>query len=209
MRRTAVSALFLALPALAGTPAFAQTGVPATSAPTSATPAPPTGGFRAEFLKHWDDLSKKFVDLAQAMPQEKYTWRPGPGVRSVSEVYLHVAGANFGFMTLVGIQPPTPIDRRTFETSTTDRAKVAEYLRQSFEHVRLAVVRMSDADLDKPAKLFGRDTTVRDVLFTLGSHQPEHLGQSIAYARINGVVPPWTAARQAQQAQQQQPKPQQ
>lgn len=168
----------------------------AQGAPPPATAAP-TSGFRAEFLRQLDDVGKKMTDLAQAVPQEKFTWRPAEGVRSVSEVYTHLAGANFRLPRFAGIQPPTGIDRNMEQI--TDKAKVVDALKQSFEHVRQAALQISDADLDKPAKLFGRDTTVRDVFFLIALHQHEHLGQAIAYARMNGVVPPWTAARQAAQ----------
>ncbi len=85
------------------------------------------------------------------------------------------------------------------EKTVTEKAKVVEMLKKSFEHVRQALLSKSDADLDSPAKLFGQETTVRDVLLTTVTHMHEHLGQSIAYARMNGVVPPWTAAEQARQ----------
>ncbi len=167
-------------------------------------PQQPASGFRAEFLRHWADLEKKFVSLAQAMPQEKYGWRPGEGVRSVSEVFVHVAGGNYFLIAPVGVKPPEGLSRDD-EKKITDKSAVVEMLKKSFEHVRQAILKITDADLDKPVKFFGRDATVREVLFYLATHQPEHLGQSIAYARMNSVVPPWTAERQTQQ-QQQKPK---
>jgi uncharacterized damage-inducible protein DinB len=173
--------------------AMAQSGAPA--APTA-----PATGFRADFLADWDEMAKNAVRLAEAMPAEKYTWRP-EGARSVSEIYLHIAGGNFGFMRLLGAQPPAGIDPRTLEKSTTEKAKVVEILKQSFDHVRQTVLNTSDADLDKPVKLFGQPSTIRNVLYIVGTHQHEHFGLTIAYARINGVVPPWTADRQAQQQQ--------
>jgi uncharacterized damage-inducible protein DinB len=172
--------------------------VAVTPAAQAQMPAAPTSGFRADFLHDWDDLANKAVRLAQAMPAEKYTWRPGPGVYSVSEIYLHLANGNFGLPRAIGIQPPAGIDLRTLMTSTTDKAKVVELLKQSFDHVREAVLKTSDADLAKPATMFGQATTVENVLYTLGTHQHEHFGLTIAYARMNGVVPPWTAERQAQ-----------
>lgn len=178
---------------------WAQSGAPA------AAPAAPTG-FRAEFLADWDDFAKKTISLAEAMPAEKYPWRPGEGVRSVSAIYLHIASGNFGLPQAVGIQPPAGVDPRSLEKSTTDKAKVIEILKQSFAHAREAILKTSDADLDKPVKLFGQPATVREVFYVLGTHQHEHFGLCIAYARMNGVVPPWTAERQAQQ-QQQKPKP--
>ena len=176
----------------------------AASAP--AAPAAPPSGFRADFLADWDDLAKKAVSLAEAIPAEKYSWRP-PGARSVSEIYMHIASGNFGFMRLLGVQPPAGIDPSTLEKSVPEKAKAVEILKQSFEHVRQAVRKTSDADLDKPVKFFGQPSTIRNVLYIVGTHQHEHFGLTIAYARINGVVPPWTAARQAQPQQKEKPKP--
>lgn len=197
MKRSLTNALVLALLLAGATAACAQSAAPQ-------APAAPTSGFRADFLADWNDMAEKAVSLAQAMPAGKYNWRP-EGARSVSEIYLHIASGNYGLLRGMGIQPPAGMDPRTLEKSTTDKAKVVEILKQSFDHVRQAVLNTSDADLDKPARLFGQETTVRNVLYLLGTHQHEHFGLTIAYARSNGVVPPWTAARQAQQ-QQQKPK---
>ncbi|HYL74141.1 MAG TPA: DinB family protein [Bryobacteraceae bacterium] len=177
-----LAALFLSI-SLA--PARAQT----TAAPT---------GFRAEFLADWDDFAKKVVSLAEAMPAEKFTWRPGAQVRSVSEIYMHIAGGNFTIPRATGVQPPEGIDVRGLD-KITDKEKVVAILRQSCEHVRAAILKTPDSDLDKVVKLYGQDTTVRGAFYVLGTHQHEHFGLAIAYARANGIVPPWTAARQAQQ----------
>jgi uncharacterized damage-inducible protein DinB len=150
-------------------------------------------------LNDLKDVQDKVVSLAEAFPQEKYAWRPGTDVRSVSEVFLHLASGNFGFPMSWGVQPPAGIERKGFEKSTTDRAKVVALLNQSYAHIREAVLKMPDADLDKQVKLFGQQMTEGQVLFLVATHQHEHLGQAIAYARMNGVVPPWTAARQAKQ----------
>jgi uncharacterized damage-inducible protein DinB len=182
---------------VAAPPASAQAGLP------QAASTPPASGFRAEFLYQSTDAEQKLVSLAGAIPQEKYAWRPMEGVRSVSEVFLHVARANFTFPTFLGIPAPAGIDRQGLEKSTTEKSKVVEVLKQSFEYARQAALKIPDADLDKPVKMFGREVTVRAVLFTLALHQHEHLGQSIAYARSNSVVPPWTATRQARPPQRQ------
>jgi uncharacterized damage-inducible protein DinB len=94
------------------------------------------------------------------------------------------------------------MDRKTYEKSTSDQAKITEQLKQSFDRVRETVLQTSDADLAKPAKLYGQPSTVREVLFAMVTHTPEHLGQMIVYTRECGVVPPWTAARQARQKEQ-------
>lgn len=162
-----------------------------------------TTGFREEFIYQVIDVEKKIVALAGAIPQEKFTWRPAEGVRSISEVYLHTVGSNYYVMEVVGIKPPSDVNmsggENSLEKSTTDKAKIAEILKRSFEHIRQGVEAISDADLERQVKLFGRTTSVRDALMTLALHQHEHLGQSIAYARMSGVVPPWTAERMARE----------
>ena len=189
MKRSALSALVLAC--LLGTGAAGQFALAGES------PSPPEApGFRAEFLNQLDGVEKKLLDLAQATPEEKYTWRPGEGVRSVSEAYMHVAGANFFLTRMIGVEPPADVGRDL--EKITDKAQVLELLKQSLEHVRQAVLKTPDAEMDKPVKMFGRETTVRDVFLLLALHQHEHLGQAIAYARMNGIVPPWSAARQRQ-----------
>ncbi len=200
--------LILALLALlVAAPLLAQSGAPAAAPAVPAAMEAPKSGFRADFLKQWDTLEKKFVALAEAIPQERYTWRPTPEVRSVSEVFLHVAGGNFFYLDGMGVPPPAGVDRKNYEKSTSDRAKIVEQLRQSFGLVRETVLKTSDAGLEKPARLYGQPSTVREVLFALVTHTPEHLGQIIVYARECGVVPPWTAERQARQQQQPPPPP--
>ncbi len=172
----------------------------AQSAPTTKTATAPTSGFRAEVLRQIEDAEKKLVALAEAVPQEKYSWRPAEGVRSTSEVFMHVAGGNFFIPQAMGVKPPASFNRDM--EKITDKAKIVESLKQSFEHIRQAVLNTSDADLDKAVKLFGRDTTTRDVLLLLATHSHEHLGQAIAYARMSNVAPPWSAARQPQRPSQ-------
>jgi uncharacterized damage-inducible protein DinB len=193
MKRVLVSAVILGWLCIGGAArALAQAG--------SKSAAPVAKDIRAQFLSDLKEVEDKMVGLAQAMPQEKYTWRPEEGVRSVSEVYLHLAGGNFGYPSFWGVKPPEGIQVRGFDKLTTDKAKVIELMKQSYEHMRKAVEGISDADLDKSIKFFGQTATLREVLFDIATHSHEHLGQSIAYARMNGIVPPWTAARQAKQA---------
>ena len=156
--------------------------------------------YRAEVNFWLQDAETKLVGLAQAMPQEKYTWRPGEGVRSVSEVFMHVAGGNYMIPRMIGAPPSTSFTREM--QTWTDKAKVIEALQQSFAYVRQAVSAVPDADLDKPLKVFGRDSTYRGAMMLLATHAHEHLGQAIAYARSNSVVPPWTAEAEARRAAQ-------
>ncbi len=149
------------------------------------------GDVREDVLGRLNTLETKFVGLAEALPQDKYTWRPGDGVRSVSEVFLHVASANYRLPGMIGTPTPQGIDARGMEKSTYDQAKVVSTMKASFAHVRQAVEKLSGDDLEKATKMFGRDSNYRSVLLLMTGHLSEHLGQSIAYARVNGVVPPW------------------
>jgi uncharacterized damage-inducible protein DinB len=159
----------------------------------------PVKGFRAEFLAQQDGVEKEILALAEATPATFFAWRPAEGVRSVSEVYMHIAGGNYLFLGFVGVKAPAGITP-SMEKDVTEKAAVIEALKKSFAHLRAGVASIADADLEKPMKVFGHDTTVRGVLFTAANHEHEHLGQSIAYARMNGIVPPWTAERQAKAA---------
>ncbi len=151
-----------------------------------------SGTFKDEALASLATLEKKVVSLAEAVPAEKYTWRPAEGVRSFSEVFLHIAAANYGIPRVIGTPPPEGFQFRGYDKQTTDKAEVLKKLKASFAHARKAVEALDPADADKPVKMFGRDTTVRGACLNMIEHLGEHLGQSIAYARMNGVVPPWS-----------------
>ena len=151
--------------------------------------------YKDEALARVGQLESKYVGLAKATPQANMEWRPMEGVRSVSELFLHVAGANMGLTGAIGTPPPAGFDRKGFEQSTTDRAKIAAELERSFAHLKKAIEALPDGGEDTAAKIFGRDSTLRGATWTLLEHLSEHLGQAIAYARSNKVVPPWTAAR--------------
>lgn len=140
------------------------------------------------------DLQKKFTSLAEAIPAEKYSWRPEAGVRSINELFLHVAAAGFGFPTMMGAAPVPGFDGKGFEKSTTDKAKIIDWLNKSFTYSIAAVNSMSNADFARALPKLGPDANEGDVIYLMVVHAHEHLGQSIAYARANGVVPPWTAA---------------
>ena len=159
-----------------------------------------SGGVKSEVLTWLKDAESKLIELAEATPEGKYSWRPGKGVRSTGEVFMHVATANYGLPGFVGVKAPDGFDFATFEKSKTKKAEIVSTLKASFEHMENAWNNMSEADLDKPAEFFGMKTTTRGAYLLLLSHCHEHLGQSIAYARSNGVVPPWTARQEAAMA---------
>jgi uncharacterized damage-inducible protein DinB len=156
----------------------------------------PASGARAEILGQIDEAEKKLVALAEAMPADKYGWRPGQGVRSVGEVFAHVSGANYFLPTLWGGKVPAGVDPRGFDKEAGDKGKTIGSLKKSFESVRQAIGAVSDSDLDRSIKIFGQDGTVRAAVLVVATHAHEHLGQSIAYARMNGVTPPWSVKGQ-------------
>jgi uncharacterized damage-inducible protein DinB len=162
-------------------------------------PGTPLSGFKADCLSDIEFVGKRLVDLAEKMPADKYGWRPASGVRSVSEVFMHVAGANYMLPSLVGAKIPEGFDRG-MEASVKDKAKVIEWLKKSIDNAKAAVASVPDADLDKMVKvpfLGGRELTQRRILMIVETHLHEHLGQSIAYARMNGVTPPWSEEQPA------------
>lgn len=155
-----------------------------------ASKAPVNPSYRAEFLAGLDDVGTKLIQLAEAVPAEKYSWRPGTGIRSIGEVFGHVAGSNYFLLTFLG--KPAPADLPADMEKIADKAKVVAELKKSIEHLRATAKTMNEAELEKSVKLFGNNTTQRGVYGTILNHLHEHLGQSIAYARINGVAPPWS-----------------
>src|SRR5512141_1967418 len=165
--------------------AVATTALGQAAAPAAAAPAAPS--FQADYATDVGFVGKRLIDLANAVPAEKYGWRPAPGVRSVSEVYMHVAGADFLLPSLVGGKLPEGFSR-DLEKTVTDKAKVIEWLKKGMENATAVGTGMSNADLDKKVnvKFLGGEVTQRRVLMIVETHMHEHLGQSIAYARSIG-----------------------
>ena len=153
---------------------------------------PGVTGYRSEVMAEVMVQEDKLTRLAEAIPADKYTWRPGEDTRSFAEVFLHISAANYNLYKLVGTPPPAAIDVKNLEKSTTDKAKVMATLKDSFDHAKKAIKAMSDADLEKSMDWVGGKNTERGILLFIVRHTAEHLGQSIAYARFVGVVPPWT-----------------
>ncbi len=165
--------------------------------------------YKREYLGELGYAGKNVIALAQAMPAEKYAWRPGAGVRSASEVYMHIAAGNFLLLEVVGQKAPEDLYGKLeasgrermmalikrnaeLEKTVTEKQRVVALLERSLAAVREAFEKASAADLDKPVDFFGRPTTVRGVYLRLLAHVNEHMGQSVAYARVNGIVPPWS-----------------
>ena len=154
----------------------------------------PSYDLKAQAAIDLADLQKKYTSLAAAIPAEKYSWRPAEGVRSINELFLHIAAAGFNFPAAMGAAPAPGFDAKDFEKSTTDKAKTIEWLNKSFAYSIAALNNMSNADFAKLLPKLGPDANEGDVIYLMVTHAHEHLGQSIAYARANGIVPPWTAA---------------
>jgi len=184
LTRNVVLAACLAL----SLPAFAQGAAPAAQAPA---PASTFGADAAGVLGH---VQEQMVPLEEAIPQSKFTWRPAKGVRSVAEVYLHAAGAGYFFGKTLGFEVPAEMaaQLKGLEKSTTDKAKIQKVLNDSLTWFASQVKAMPDTEANKPMDFFGKTLTKRAVVMVALGHFQEHLGQSIAYARMNGVVPPWS-----------------
>jgi uncharacterized damage-inducible protein DinB len=144
-------------------------------------------GMQAAFEKDAGTLSDKFTGLARVM-SGKYDWKPGPGVRSVGDVFNLIVKENG---MLVGVLSGTP-NTGAQPAPITDPEKLQEALKASYVNLQKAITGLSDNDLQAPVKLFKRDMTKQGALMLILEDQHEHLGQSIAYARSNGVVPPWS-----------------
>ena len=173
-----------------------------------AIPGAPTVGPRSEFLEEIAYYEQRYTRLAEAMPAGKYSWRPTEGVRSVGEVFTHISVANYGVARALGTALPAGYDFKAILALSSDKPKVVQALKESFAHLRQAIVALDDANADKPQDMFNRHTTLRGSFIVITGHFGEHLGQSIAYARMNGVVPPWTAeAQKRQQKPADKPKP--
>jgi uncharacterized damage-inducible protein DinB len=146
-----------------------------------------SAGIKAAFAEDAGTLSDKFTGLARVM-SGKYDWKPGQGVRSVGDVFNLIVKENG---MLAAALSGTP-NAGAKAAPITDPGKLQEALKASYVNLQKAITGLSDNDLQTPVKLFGEDMTKQGALMLILEDQHEHLGQSIAYARSNGVVPPWS-----------------
>jgi len=140
----------------------------------------------------WGHVSRQLVALAEAIPAEKYSWRPGEGVRSVSEVIMHIALANYWLLSGTGTKLPADIKAENMESAVTAKPEVINWLKRSLEAVRVAHLAVKPADMQRKVEVNGRDATVDGMYLRIIVHANEHMGQLVAYARMNGIVPPWS-----------------
>lgn len=166
-------------------------GILGAVSPVAAQAAPSTApGFVAEVMLQFDGSMEKFVALAEAMPADKYGWSPGPGTMTVAKVFAHVARYNYLYPA-TSLGAPAPGGRaEDAAEALADQAQLVARLRESGDHVRLVVRGL--ADPSRTTEQYGRAVPQWSVLLQLVAHMNEHLGQAIAYARMNGVVPPWS-----------------
>lgn len=148
--------------------------------------------FRTSLLRSFDEASGKLLQLAEAMPEDKYDWRPMEKVSSVREVLAHVAATNYGLAERLGTKLPAGIDRRNLGELMRSKADALAMTRQSIEHVRAVLAAIPAKDLLPEVNVFGAPAPKLRVALLPADHAHEHLGQLIAYARMNRIVPPWS-----------------
>jgi len=139
----------------------------------------------------WLHVSQQLIALAEATPEEKFSWRPAPGVRSTSEAYMHIAIANFYLLSVTGPKMPADL-KEGMEKSVTAKADVITWLKRSLEAVKQAHLAVKSTDLQRKVHIADRDATVDGMYLRIIVHANEHMGQLVAYARMTSVVPPWS-----------------
>ena len=139
----------------------------------------------------WRHVSAQLIALAEATPEEKFAWRPAPGVRSTSEVYMHIAIANFYLLSVTGPKMPADL-KEGMEKTVTSKAEVIRWLKRSLDAVGQAHLAETPKDLGRKVHIADRDSTVDWMYLRIIIHANEHMGQLVAYARMTGVVPPWS-----------------
>jgi uncharacterized damage-inducible protein DinB len=155
-------------------------------------PAPdPLDGLWQGYSGEWRHVSQQLIALAQATPADKFAWRPAPGVRSTSEVYMHIVIANFYLLSVTGPKMPAELNENS-EKAIASKAEVIRWLERSLQAVKQAHEGETAKDLARKVRVEGRDSTVDNMYLRIIIHANEHMGQLIAYARMSGVVPPWS-----------------
>ncbi len=138
----------------------------------------------------WSHVSRQLIALAEAIPPEEFAWRPAPGVRSTSEVYMHIAIANLYMLSVTGVKEPAVTN--AMEKTVTTKADVIGWLKRSLDAVAAARAQLKPGDLQRKVEIYGKVVTVDGMYLRIIVHDNEHMGQLVAYARMNGIVPPWS-----------------
>lgn len=170
--------------------------------------SPRLGGFRGEFLWEFEIVERQLVALAQAIPEDGYAWRPAATARPVSELFVHVALANFMLLDALGATLPVDLygEMNTQGTerlwtlvrkndemgeSLRDKVSVVRLLQRSLQSVQRVFLESDETELNRPLQFFAEETTVRRVYLRSLAHMHEHMGQMIAYTRCMGMNAPW------------------
>lgn len=148
--------------------------------------------FRTSLLKSFNEASGKILALAEAIPEANYGWRPMEGVTSVREVLVHVTDTNFSLGARLGGKPPSGIDRKAVGEAMKTKSEALAVTKQSMEYIRDILITVPAADLLPEVNVFGSKAPKLRVALLPVDHAHEHLGQLIAYARMNRIVPPWS-----------------
>jgi uncharacterized damage-inducible protein DinB len=160
-------------------------------------PAPEAPAAAGDVLFSLNSVESEVMQLAKAVPEEKYSWRPGPGVRTFQQVFLHIAYANHLILNIAKGSDEAEVkkiieDNDKGELQPISKEKTLAALTASFAEAHKYLDEVRAQALTRDAEFFGQKTTRRGVLIFLDTHMGEHLGQAIAYARMNGIVPPWS-----------------
>ena len=176
-------------------------GAPSSTAQQpAAARQPAASGLAADLLTDVEQVEKKLLGLARAIPADKYDWRPGEGVRSVGEVLLHVAADNYLLPAAMGApaEASTGIKAEDYNTVLAyERRKLNKdatitELERSFAYMKRSLSAIAAPQLGEKVTMFGQSFTRQQAWILTATHIHEHLGQMIAYARSNGIAPPWS-----------------
>ena len=151
----------------------------------------PLDGVWQGYDGEWRHVSAQLIALAEATPEKNFAWRPAPGVRSTSEVYMHIVDANFYLLSITGPKMPDDLKEDAAKT-VTSKAEVVRWLKRSLEAVKQAHLKETPEHLARKVRIEGRDSTEDWMYLRIIVHANEHMGQLVAYARMTGVVPPWS-----------------
>ena len=143
------------------------------------------------FDGEWRHVSRQLIALAEATPPDKFTWRPAPSVYSTSEIYMHIAMANFWLLSAIGTSLPADL-KDGMERTVTAKADAIEWLKRALEAVERAHLAALPEDLSRIVHFAKRDATADSIYLRIILHTNEHMGQLVGYARMTGITPPWS-----------------
>ncbi|MCK5104245.1 MAG: DinB family protein [Cyclobacteriaceae bacterium] len=151
------------------------------------------GQFQNESAGMITQTAGKIMQLADAVPADKYNWSPEDDVRSFSGVFYHVVSANYFFATKLGATLPDGVNMETLEQDLKTKGDITPALKQSTDLITEAIKNVNDDALATKVEFpFPGDYTNTTAVLIALSHCNEHLGQLIAYSRMNGITPPWS-----------------